>query len=55
MDWEVDSQDSVTDEGRYSRVKNYAQVSDLVVFPFIGSGGKKIEWFGDSSGLGMLN
>lgn len=34
-------QDSLTDEGRHHRVKNRAQLSDLVVFVFIGSGEKR--------------
>lgn len=32
------SQDSVIDEGRHIRAKNYVQVSALVILLFIGSG-----------------
>lgn len=34
-------QDSVIHEGRHNRVKNCAQASNLVVFLFIRSGGKR--------------
>lgn len=33
-------QDLLIDEGRHRKVKNYAQVSNFVVFLFIGSVGK---------------